>query len=200
MDAKSVKRVIDDLYQGIDGFKISSDAQKKLSYYYIGMIYDEVKTESFCRILDRIKPTKGKTFYDLGSGIGKKVFIASLYGEFSKSIGIENISGIYHTSKGILESYSKSKFQQSSSIQFIHADINEYDFTDGDVFYLSLASAAIEIELTGRLGHKLNLLKKGVEFITTGFPFISSYYSLLGYDTCDFSKEESIVFFHKKIE
>lgn len=195
----SVSQIIQHLYHEIDGTRISSANQKKLSYYYVGMEYDEVKTDSFCHILDKINPTGGKIFYDLGSGLGKKAISASLYGNFAKSVGIENMDDLYSISQTVLNRYYEIKIPNNSNIWFHQKDFNKYNFSDGDVIFLSLALAAMEIELKGELLHKLNQLKKGADVITTGIPFVSPYFSLMGWDSCDFLAGKGKVFFHRKI-
>jgi hypothetical protein len=205
MDFKIANKIVSDVYSGIDGFKISDEAIKKSAYFYTGMIYDEVTNESFYQIIKNIKNPEQKVFIDLGSGVGKKVFLASLCFSFKKSIGIELLQDVYNASENAKEIYL-DKIKSSSAInipendfEFINADFNKCDLSIGNVFYISMSKAAMEIELTGMLLHKLECLENGTEVITTGIPINSPFFKITGQDICQFSASEGNVFFHKRI-
>jgi SAM-dependent methyltransferase len=59
------------------------------------LIYGEVEFASFYRVLRKINPEPGLTFYDLGSGTGKALFIARLVQDFSKCVGIEILESLH---------------------------------------------------------------------------------------------------------
>lgn len=205
MDPVYAQRIINHLYEGINGFALSQKARTKLPYYYAGHDYGEATFESFYRMLSIVHPKQGEIFYDLGSGVGKKVFIASFCFPFSTSVGIELFEDLYHVSSGVLNRFITSvqstlpKVQQQQTMQFIHADFNTHDFLDGDVIYISLHPAALDIELSNRLGNKLEHLKKGSRLITSNIPFFSPLYDVFKIDTYTYKDGEGTVFFHRKI-
>jgi hypothetical protein len=47
---------------------------------------------SFARILRKLAPAAGSTFYDLGSGTGRAVFVARISQDFSKCIGTSTLN------------------------------------------------------------------------------------------------------------
>jgi Histone methylation protein DOT1 len=55
------------------------------------LIYGEVDYMSFARILRKLAPAAGSTFYDLGSGTGRAVFVARISQDFSKCIGTSTL-------------------------------------------------------------------------------------------------------------
>ena len=67
------------------------------------LIYGEVDFHSFFRVLRKINPVKGGTFYDLGSGTGRAVLAARFTRDFSKCIGIEILHGLHLAGVAVLE-------------------------------------------------------------------------------------------------
>lgn len=202
MRREEVQKVIGMLYKGIDGFQVSERELKKLSYYYVGMVYDEVTDDSFFDILDKIENKKDQIFIDLGSGIGKKVFLSALYGGFKQSVGIEMVKGIYDIAENILDKFHNSyKFSiDRNAIRFVNNDFSFCDISPGNVFFLSLTDSAMEIELTGNLLFKLEQLAKGTLVVTTGFPVISPCYSVYHRMKCHFRRNDVDAYFSQKID
>lgn len=205
MDFISANKILTEIFSEIDGFKISEEAIKKSSFYYIGMLYDEVTSESFFKIISILENTEGKTFIDLGSGVGKKVFLSAFCSGFSKCYGFEILTDVHSASIKALNNYNnaKSKIEmkiQKKHIEFFNNDFNEANLSAGDVFYLSMSKGAMEIELTGRLIHKLECCKTGTIVITTGLPIISPFYILQKHGKCMFTTGEGNVFYHERID
>jgi len=199
MDLISAKKTLNELYSGIDGFQISKDAIQKSPTFYAGMIYDEMTDDSFYEILSKVNLPEGKVFIDLGSGVGKKVFLASLCFGFSPSIGLELVPDLYTASQKVLSRYRQNPVK-SGELNFIHTDYNDYDLSSGDVLFLSLTKAAMVIELTENLLHKLKCLKPGTIVITTGLPIVSPFYDLRDRQLCQFQTDEGEVFINLRID
>src|SRR5262249_8238360 len=132
--------------------------------------YGEVTFYSFIHILEAAKPQVAETFYDLGSGAGKAVFIAALVFPFTKACGVEKLSGLYQLSCSLLDKLqNKSGYQQlvrhrEVNIQFIHGDLLEQDISDGDIIFIN---ATAFDGLFDQLIIKLHTLKKGSRIILT---------------------------------
>src|SRR3712207_3305991 len=103
MDKNQLFHIIEDAYKGLDGYRISEEGQNALGYYFLGYEYGESKFDSFYKILEKAKPNHGEVFYDLGSGLGKKVLMASLGFPFKSAIGIEAVPTLHHAAQKILE-------------------------------------------------------------------------------------------------
>src|SRR3990172_1471045 len=107
MDFNIAKSIFESLYTGVNGYTISSQARKDLPYASKAHTYGEVTPEGFSKILSDAD-VKGGYFYDLGSGTGKAVVLASLFGNFSKLVGIEMIEDLYKTAKSVLDRFDKT--------------------------------------------------------------------------------------------
>lgn len=202
MQWETIQRTVELLYKDIDGFSISQEALAHYPYFYTGFSYDEMSDESFYRILQKACPGSQDVFVDLGSGIGKKVFIAALGFTFSKAKGVEILPEVYKKSEQILAYYQK-EFADYSSIspEFLNTDFHDYDYSEGSIFFLSLTRYAMDIELTGRLGGILSQLKKGTKLITTAMPFPSGAYEIIECQPCTFlQSSDGEVFLSQKIE
>ena len=70
LDNNNPKAVFDKLYSDVNGYKISHDARKGLSYWYKGHTYGEITYDGFTNMLKKAEPKKDEIFYDLGSGMG----------------------------------------------------------------------------------------------------------------------------------
>ena len=77
-----------------------------------------------------IKP--GMAFLDLGSGDGRVIFLAALYG--ANATGIEYNETLYKISTEAAKELSKSL--KIKNINFIKGDYFAYDFSKYDIFYL----------------------------------------------------------------
>jgi len=75
------KSVFESLYSEVNGYEISSQARKKISFASKAHTYGEVTLEGFSAMLKEIQIPPGGVFYDLGSGTGKGVILASLFVE-----------------------------------------------------------------------------------------------------------------------
>ena len=76
------RKIFEELYSKENGYLISKQARKKRGINDKKLTYGEVKFDSFYKIVKGISPTSNKVFYDLGSGNGKAVILASLFGDF----------------------------------------------------------------------------------------------------------------------
>jgi len=72
------------------------------------LIYGEVEYKAFYALLRKINPKPGLTFYDLGSGTGKAVFVARLTQDFAKCVGIEILTGLHNAGFKVVEKYNQS--------------------------------------------------------------------------------------------
>ncbi len=203
MTINETKNIIDKLYKGIDGFEISRNALSKMNHYYVGYEYGEATTESFYRILASVDPKKTDIFYDLGCGVGKKVFISSIGFGLRKSVGIELIPDLFQTAQNIKKDYEnlvsiKNLKLKRNIFEFHQADFNEFDFTDSTIIYLSLAPMAMEIELDGKIRLALDCLKPGSRLITSNTPYYSDKYAIQMSEEYEYKDGKGTVYFHVK--
>lgn len=203
MDFQTTKQVFETLYSTVDGHKVSSNARAKLSYYDKGLTYGEVVPESFSQILATVIPKKGEVFYDLGSGTGKAIFLASLLFDFRKIGGIELLEDLHKASKTVLERYNGeilpglSEEKQKQFIHLIHGSFLEQDISDADVLFTYSTCFLDEIMI--QLEKRLSVLKKGARVITVTKTLYSPLFQLTKSGEYQFSWGKAMVNFYEKI-
>lgn len=199
MATDKVKGIFDFLYKNINGMTISNEARAKLPSWYVGHTYGEITYDGFSQMLTMAKPKKNEVFYDLGSGIGKGVFLAAMLTNFSKVIGIEIIKELYDASQHILDDYKKLVQNNilNQLIKFIHGDFNEADFSDADIIFINATCMRYEFNFPFML--KLEQLKKGTRIITNTLSIQSEKYAIKNIGSVDFTWGKEEVFIHEKL-
>jgi len=201
MNFNKAKDVIDSIYTDIDGHSISYEAKKKLNYTDKTLIYGEILLDSFYEILKVAQPRDGEIFYDLGCGVGKPVFAASLLFPFSKSIGIELLQDVYQGALKVKKNFEKNYPNEqvnNKKILFINGDIFKTDFFDGDVIFVH--ATCLPNQLMEVLSKKLENLKRGSRIIVATRSLYSDKFSLLKSITYKMGWGESLVNFYEKIK
>jgi len=188
------KKIFIYIYKEIDDYKISRDARKKQSYFYIADTYGEVDFDSFNERLKLTEPKQNEIFYDLGLGVGKPSLVVYLNFNFSKIIGIEQLKDLYQSSKTALENLQKNYLsicqkKTNCKIDFIHGDFNNYDFTDGDIIFINSYFYFYYQLSSGLFREKIKKLKKGSRVITTAMPIISNEFEIEKKDRLSFSRK-----------
>lgn len=203
MDNSRAKKIFDDLYSDVDGYDIARKAQQNLSYYYQGNIYGEVTFEDFYKMLSKVKPKDGEVFYDLGSGTGKPSFIAYLCFNFSKVVGIEELTGLHSASKESLIKLQREyplvvrREKQKSNIDFICGDFKKIDFGEADIIFLNATCFGYEISHS-LFWSTIDKLKKGTRMIMSTLAMTTSIFEVLEIGKYQFSWGKEPVFVHVK--
>jgi hypothetical protein len=201
MDKDTVEKLINDAYSHIDGYAISHQGQIKLGYSFLGYEYGEALFESFYAILTKSHPQSGEVFYDLGSGLGKKLLIAALGFPFKKAIGIEIIPDLHQTAEKIISSRFNSHIvRNNSSVELINANFLEQTLTNGDVYYVSIDPYFLHIYLQNQLHKLFEATKIGTRVITSNVSIPSSYFSLEAIQKSNYSAGQGTMYLHKKIK
>ena len=201
MDKQDLHQFIEDLYKDADGFSISDEGQNALPYYFRGYEYGESSFDSFYDILLKTRIQPGETFYDLGSGLGKKVLITSLGFRNKKSIGIEAIDTLHHAAKRIINDNSHAfPFLAQQSINLECGDFLSKDISDGDVFYISIAPAILEGYLSGRLLAQLLKTRIGTRIITSNIIIPSKKFEVELAQESLYTGGKGIMYLHRKID
>ncbi|MBI4009349.1 hypothetical protein HY357_03885 [Candidatus Roizmanbacteria bacterium] len=203
MDFDIIKSIFTSLYSGVDGYSISSKARKSLPYASKAHTYGEITPEGFSAILSDINLKPSGVFYDLGSGTGKGVILASIFGDFSKMIGIEILKELYETAKKVLKSYDQvvrpilPDEKKNQVLDFINADFLEYDFSNADVIFCH--STCFYDELMIALERKCMNLKKGTKIILVTKTFQSPFFKLLKSGEYPMTWGKATVNFYEKL-
>lgn len=197
------KKLFETLYRSINGFTISAEGRKKLTYVNKAHTYGEVTFDSFQEILKQVRPVEGSVFYDLGSGTGKAVILSSLLAPFGKLVGVEIIEELVTASQKVLAEYEEfiihSPFivRKMPRITFVHGDFKHLDFSDADVIYLN--ATCLDNEIGNPLfRQKLEALPVGTQIITNSLPVYSAYYTNTSIGELKFSWGNATVYLHRK--
>jgi len=200
MDFQLGKKLFETLYSGINGYTISSEARSKIARVDKAYTYGEVVAESFYQMIHRMSPKKGEVFYDLGSGTGKAIILASLFFEFSKCIGIEILEDLHKISKELLARFHHETAsvltKDPSIVDFVNADFLQYDFTDGDIFFIH--ATCFPDELMDKLTKKLRLLKKGARIIMVTKTLESASFREIDHSDEEMGWGKATIYFYEK--
>jgi len=196
------KTIFHSLYSQTDGYLLSHKGRKKLDYFYSGHTYGEITYDGFLKMLALTKPKQKEVFYDLGSGTGKAVILASILGNFSKLTGVEIIEDLWQESNNILTHYQKKiipsllPHKKNQKIKFIKNDFNKVDFSDADLIFMN--ATFFHYEINQFLLRKLEKLKKGSRILTNSRWLNSSLFSVVHIGPHSFTGGEEDVFLHHK--
>jgi len=198
MDLISVKKIINQIYNDIDGHSISAQAKKKLNYTDKTLVYGEILIDSFCEILKEVNPKENEVFYDLGCGVGKPVIAAALLFPFNKSIGIELLKEIYLGAIQAKLGYETVNKKEVGRIEFINRNIFDTDFSDADIVFAHCTCFPNALMIP--LSKKLEKLKKGSRVIIVTRSLYSDNFLLKKFITYQMGWGKALVNFYEKIK
>ncbi len=168
---KNAASIIDEIYKNVNGMAISLEARKSLGEQDDTFLYGEAVLYSFADLLNLTEPKPNEVFYDLGSGVGKPVFMAALLHQFSKSCGIELLAPLHQEAVNCLDQFNTSPLleklypNRAFKIEFLQENILDADFSDADVIFIN-GTAFFGI-IWQRILEKLCMLKVGTRLIVT---------------------------------
>ncbi len=200
--AIAIANIINEIYQPIDGMKISLAERDRLQIVDSNYTYGEINPETFGDMLEMVKPQQGEVFYDLGSGAGKAVICAALLFDWGKCCGVEMLPGLVDASRAAAQALDnsakiKSKFpDRHYNIQFIQEDILKADISDADVIFLH--ATTFGQPLWDNLKAKLNQLKTGIRVIVNTKQLDSNYFKKIDEQTREMGWGESMAFTYQK--
>ncbi len=158
-DSAYKNKVITCIYGKVDNY-----LQEEKPEYEQGILYDLNK---FNAVLMNFKAPQHKTFLDVGSGNGEKLY-ASLCWGFTKSVGLEYSKKLVQISQNALQ-----EFIQQKQIDIIHADalkIQPEIYQEIDVVYLfsPIKDNKIMAQLTEKI---LKNMKEGALLLEMRFGY-----------------------------
>lgn len=162
-------RILDKLYQNINGMEISLSERRRLKNDNPSFTYGEINLPSLAVCLAIVKPKPGEVFYDLGSGAGKAVFCAALLNDWKRCIGIELLPALYDCTQSLLIKLKQLPNAQTffphqlNNIHFHHGDIMASEFSDADVVYIN--ATVFSPDFWDTFTPKFETLKSGARII-----------------------------------
>jgi len=171
MDLSAAQPLFEKLYREIAGYALSHSERNRHPSGETSVVYGEVVPASFHRALQAVSPQPGETFYDLGSGTGKAVFLAALCFDFSRLVGVELFSGLGGAARQVLARYDAEirpllPQGEHPRIDFIDADLRQVDVSDADVVFVH--SVCYSPKLVSALALQLEGLRPGARVVSVG--------------------------------
>lgn len=184
------------LFSQSNGHTASSQGRSRLlsegalKYSDGNFTYGEVTPEGMEQILTPAAPKEGEVFYDLGSGTGKGVILASTMFPFKKCVGIELLPELHQVSQEVRERFEreiKPAFGNGwePNVQFRQGDFAEEDFADADIVFAN--ATCFEDGLMATLQRKFEALKEGARVILTTKTLTSPLLQWVTTTVCPFS-------------
>ena len=115
---------INEKHSVLDGSPWINEATGEQEVYQ-GAFYSVIR-----QIVDRLDLKKDEVFYDLGSGYGR----VPLY--FAITTKLNKIKGIELIEKRVNECNRVRDSLELNQVEFVKANAKEYDFSDGDIFFM----------------------------------------------------------------
>lgn len=191
-----------------DGKKLSkSERENKNLNDVKSLIYGEVEFRSFSKVLRKMNPKPGTTFYDLGSGTGRAIFIARFLYDFDRCKGIEILENLHDAAVNVVDRYN-AEFRHvlsagnSQDVAVFHgsldpedADFN--DWSDGDVVFAN--STCFEDRLMEKLSKQAEHLKPGAFVVTFTKGLTSNKFEVMERKRRLMSWGPATVFIHRRL-
>jgi predicted esterase/SAM-dependent methyltransferase len=167
------------------------------------LTYGEIDFRSFGLILQRFTGTKGKTFYDLGSGTGRALVEARLLCDFDQCIGVELLSSLHNKAVDVVRAFDEPRFRNALSVSLPQKDVKVYegsileeDWSDGDFIFANSTCFSLDlIDSISKLGEKL---RPGSIFVTFTKGLTSKAFELLEQVRLKMSWGPATVYIHKR--
>jgi Histone methylation protein DOT1 len=196
-----IQATLDALCQGVNGYGLSRENRTGERAANQSLTYGEMMLEPFARIVDRVKPEAGETFYDLGSGTGKVLVMADALHGFGGITGIECLPVLNEAASGVLKRY-EAEFRPTLSGSMAplvsrQGDMLTEDLTHADVVFVH--STCMGEELITALGASVRTCKPGTRFvlISRGFFGLSWFRELERFDYTNAWNTESTCFIYQ---
>lgn len=172
-----------ELFHGVNGTATSKKERARLGIDDDAFIYGEVEFLPFFGVLERVSPSPGEVFYDLGSGAGKAVFFAASFFPFAKVYGVECLPALYdlanhlmNKAKGLLEKYAS----EMAPTTFVMGDFLTMSIADADIVFIN--ATCMSVVSWEKLMNTLLGLKVGSRIVVTSKKINHPCFALLHED------------------
>ena len=117
LDEKESQVMFNSVFESYNGYELSLESRKLLSKQKdASLTYGEVSYEGLHAILRIIDPKEGFEFLDLGSGLGKALFLVSVLYPCKRLIGVEMLPLLFSASKDILDGFFNEMQQRFEGV------------------------------------------------------------------------------------
>jgi len=172
LDAARALEILDALYAGVDGYRLSHGERNRLQTEDRGLVYGEILARPFGELLETAGVHPGEEFWDAGAGTGKPVFTAALLFPFARCCGVEVLAPLADKAESLLLRYQREMLpslpeeKRRQEIRFITGRFEDVDLSGADVLFSHCTTYS-----PGMLEHLCRAaagLKAGSRIITVG--------------------------------
>ena len=159
------KQVIENIYEGINGFSLSNDDSVTMKKLGSASVYGEILYDSLEVLLDTLQINNNDVFYDFGSGVGKAVMQVVLNTSAKKVVGLElsadRIDRAIHAKERLVAlGYTKP----AGRLVFQEKDFLEAPINDATIVYL--CSTCFPDDMMEKIVNKIIDLDQPVKIIS----------------------------------
>ncbi len=190
------------LYDGIDGYALSSAGRERYASYSENFTYGEVTPEVTANMLSAANAQPGEVFYDLGAGTGKGVLYAAFMSDLGKCVGIELIDELHGAAQNALARYNAEvrpvlpAHKQDQDIRFICGDMLAHDFSDGDIVFMHCT--CFSPDLMQQITRLCEGLKAGSRVITVSKGLESPHFQLVLTQPCQMAWGSATLYYYQR--
>eukprot|EP00124_Ichthyophonus_hoferi_P001798 Ihof_evm11s104 gene=Ihof_evmTU11s104 len=130
-----------DIYKSVDAYALAKAGKARLrskGIFIDALTYGEIQYGGFHGVLDQLKAGPRRVFIDIGSGSGRAVILASMFG-FDKAIGYEILDELHEAALTAKEKYYGSDYyiegKRQETVEFVIGDSFSQDWTVADVMF-----------------------------------------------------------------
>lgn len=172
---REVTLICDEIFQDCTfevGKEASNREREERHLTNRSMNYGEIEFKAFLDILNELRrlgvETRGKTFWDLGSGTGKALVCARLASDFGRVCGVELLKSLVSKATTAVDRLHDQYLHDlvcRDRVEHSEGSLLETQWGDGDVIFCN--STAFDRDLMGKMSRKAGTcMKKGAVFIT----------------------------------
>lgn len=199
-----VTAIMNLLYDGIDGYGLAAAGRERSGTYHEDFTYGDITPECTHQMLTACNAKPGERFYDLGSGTGKAVILASLLFDLAACKGVELVEELHNGSKLALDRYRKHvmpllpSHKTTMDVDFVHGNTKEHDWSDADIVYTHCTCYGPD--LMEAITRKAEMLKPGARIVTVSKGLHESpHITLAGSAPCQMAWGSATLYFYHRI-
>eukprot|EP01038_Epipyxis_sp_PR26KG_P014375 gene14375-19280_t len=186
--------------------RVSQEEREMKAIKQESYAYGELNYELFATIYTKINTIYGYKadgkFYDLGSGAGLLVYTATIIGNFSKSVGIENLKSLLSRGEKRLKRWESYKTVLPEYIRSIDIDWIEDDFIENNKWieasFILLHWTAFSKDQRDEIAHWMRQCEEGTHVVSFTHPIPGNDFEILIEDKCETSWGTASFYFQEK--
>ncbi len=164
-EALQAEQVIENIYENINGFSLSSDDSATMKKLGAASVYGEILYGSLEVLLDTLHINNNDVFYDFGSGVGKAAMQVALNTNAKKVVGLELSADRINRAIRAKERLAELGYKNHADrLIFQEEDFLEVPINDATIVYL--CSTCFPDDMMEKIVNKIIDLDQPVKIIS----------------------------------